>query len=89
MRPKAAGGNRNDFVTGLQAFHPFTNRHDPSGAFITEHQIITTVSRIKTQSLHDIAEIQGSGIDLDLNLSWTRLLTLRFVQSQVVKDAGR
>ena len=89
MRPKAAGGNRNDFVTCLQAFHPFPNRHDPPGAFVAQHHIIVAVGWIKRQSLHDIAEVQGRGIDFDLNLSWTRPLPFRFVQGQVVKDARR
>jgi hypothetical protein len=78
MRPEAAGGDGDDFVTRLKAFHPFTHRHNPPGTFVTEHHIIAAVSRIKTQSLHDVAEIQGRGTDLDLNLSWARPLPSRF-----------
>ena len=75
IRPEAPRGNSDHFITYSNIFHSLTNRHNPAGALIAEHHVIIAVRRIETQGLHDIAKVQCSGTELNLDLSRVDLLT--------------
>ena len=87
MRGHRAEPHPEDAVAHSPIPHRFADPYDDAGKLISQKVGIFGLSRIDTQHLHDITEIQPDSADLDLDLRGGRRTTLQRPQPQTIDDA--
>ena len=84
---KTSRAHTHHALTGLQTLHPRADRRDDSGKVIAKHASVLRVGRVHPERLHDVAEVETGGMDLDFNLTFSRWVTFDVLQRQMVEDA--
>src|SRR5262245_48952635 len=81
---KGGRGNREDLVTDVQPLHACANRCNRARTLITEREGVPKGGRDNAHGNQDIPKVKANRPDLDLNLSWSRLLARRCSQDKVL-----